>query len=217
MKTLDPKSLVATGIVTWSSEERQSNRYGSIAIVGKSYDGSGSYTPILHPRRLSRLYGNRVHLNCRVLESRDSGHIGDHFLNIMPSRPEVGEVISLGVGFLTKEKVSWSNDLVLALKPRDSRSKFWIDPRKLYRLHDQTVEVYAEPTSLPFSEVPDIAPIHGEGIINLGDGSIQQSGVEFNKKYSIPMNVESLGDGLFIVSPPQDKFIPLNKLKKVNE
>jgi hypothetical protein len=37
------------------------------------------------------------------------------------------------------------------MAPDDGRERFWIDPRQLYKLHDQTVELYMEETTEKFS------------------------------------------------------------------
>jgi hypothetical protein len=45
----------------------------------------------------------------------------------------------------------------VVLRPGDPRDELWIDPRKLYRLHDQTVELLIEETEDAFSSVAVLA------------------------------------------------------------
>ena len=125
---------IGQGVFGWDGEERRSNRYGSFNLLH-------SNCKVSIP---TKLYGKRVRITCKVLKSRKSKHIGDLFLGIGPTQPEVGEVIELGVGVLHTEPCDWDErgNPTIILKPEDGRRELWIDPRKLYRLHDQTVEVF---------------------------------------------------------------------------
>ncbi len=112
----------------------------------------------------------------------------------------MGEVIDLGVGeFATYEEGGYAQ---FALRPNDNR-KFWhIDPYKLYRLHDQTVEVYIAVTDVPFTEAPKHPDVRG-GVYSNGDGSFQSKFVEMPT--TIPAKITYIEDGLFTVSPPTFK------------
>ena len=68
--------------------------------------------------------------------------------------PDVGEVVDLGVGTIAIQPSWEASGVAVALRPDDGRADFWIDPRKLYRLHDQTVELFAEPTDEPADPPP---------------------------------------------------------------
>jgi len=86
--------------------------------------------------------------------------------------------------------------------PEDGRRELWIDPRQLYRLHDQTVDLYAEETEDPCSPPPDLSS-DADGAISNGDGTMQVKtrGMPYGAVQVQP-NVERIGDGLFSVTPP---------------
>jgi hypothetical protein len=79
-----------------------------------------------------------------VVETRQSGHLGDWFHGIGPTTPEQGEIILLGEGAFFSEKSEDLGCLQVGLRPADKRQEFWLDPKALYRAHDQTVELYFE-------------------------------------------------------------------------
>ena len=82
-----------------------------------------------------------------VKATRKSEHIGDFFRGIYPITPDVGEVVELGaivdVTFEQDDTGQYFGQVTMT--PWDGREVDWIDPRKLYRLHSQTVEVSIEP------------------------------------------------------------------------
>jgi len=132
------KVKVGTGIFGWPPYERKSDRYGFFFLdSGKA---------CLETKNVLGLVGRRVRLSAVVIEARDSKHVGDLFHGIFPSRPSVGEVVDMGTGTLSLGPKSdgTQGEMVIGLVPEDGREYFWIDPRKLYRLHDQTVELWAE-------------------------------------------------------------------------
>ncbi len=132
---------VGHGVLTWDGEERRSDRYGAICLMAETFEGQPIVTGrSLDVARLEGLEGQRVKVWAKVVESRKSGHVGDDFLKVYPSQPEVGEVIELGVGILALPMVPWNGQPAVALLPGDGRKKFWMDPRALYRGHDQTVD-----------------------------------------------------------------------------
>lgn len=58
----------------------------------------------------------------------------------------MGEIVDLGVGEIFVTSQDWGAGKVgIGIKPADGRETDWLDPRKLYRLHDQTVEVVISP------------------------------------------------------------------------
>lgn len=76
-----------------------------------------------------------------------------------------------------------------------------MDPRKLYRLHDQTVEVYVEVTLAKFSRAPNFKKAAPEAVFvepdkNGNDVQVKSAGDEIR----IPPRVEPLGGGLFALS-----------------
>jgi hypothetical protein len=115
--------LIGQGVLNWSSRERISDRYGYVTLDG--YDKFN----------INRS-GSEGELICEILETRQSNHVGDLFHGIFPSTPKVGEEISLGKGLL-----SFNADAV-GLKPKDGRTKWWLDPKALYRVHCQTVRLW---------------------------------------------------------------------------
>lgn len=133
---------IGTGIFGWSGAERRSNRYGAVHLGAENE--SVKMKDIIDRPRLLRFAGKRVRIECVVLETRESGHIGDLFLGIYPSTPEVGERVELGVGTLGLIDPDWDGLPSFVLRPDDGRADLWIDPCKLYRLHDQTVEMLME-------------------------------------------------------------------------
>jgi len=130
------------GIFSWPRSERVSDRYGAIGMYETNYNEDATAAVVLDKVALRQLRGKRVHIAARVLEARESGHIGDLFRGIFPSQPAVGEVIDLGVGEFFTDTVD--GQFVFGLEPDDDRVIDWFDPEKLYRLHDQTVELDIE-------------------------------------------------------------------------
>ena len=195
------KKMIGIGIFTWGGFERRSDRYGAIALVDKTYQDV-TVTTTVNNNALQQLNGKRVRLWAKVLEARESGHLGDLAHHISPSQPDVGEEIILGVGILRVLPREWAC-AQMALEPGDGRSTFWIDPRKLYRLHDQTVEIHAEETQDDFSPAPEIRPAEAETIATgESDFSVQVKGAMPSR---ILPEIESLGEGMFIFSMPEFK------------
>jgi hypothetical protein len=130
-----------------------------------------------------------------VTETRESGHIGDLFHGFAPSMPDVGEVVDLGVGILDAERVEWCDDPTIVLKPGDGREHFWYDPRKLYRLHDQTVDLFVEETGDPFTEVEYKKP-NEDGVVSTGgdDGALQSKSVDIEDIDKVCPEFERVGE-----------------------
>jgi len=144
-------NIVGLGIFGWWPEERHVHRYGSFFLSDKTSDEAVSTQS--HLEDLSSLVGKRVKIQCRVIEARESVHIGDRYLDIYPTTPVAGEVIELGVATLGLETEYSETSIIM--EPGDERSYFWIDPHKLYRLHNQTVEISIEETDEPFTTAPE--------------------------------------------------------------
>jgi hypothetical protein len=194
------KHQIGFGIVAWDGDERRSNRYGAIVLHHMPYSGSDRVKPSIDAGAVASYRGQRVRLFARIVESRVSGHAGDAGLRIRPptESPEVGREVDLGVGLLDSEPVSWSGLPAVVLRPGDDRPELWIDPRKLYVIHDQTVELSVAPTDDDFTPAPVI--VCSEGAFDNGDGSFQF------KKVTTPGTIEptitKVGDGLFVLEPP---------------
>jgi len=102
----------------------------------------------------------------------------------------------LGVGILLSP-IGWDGQPDLTLQPGDGRDVFWIDPRVLYRLHDQTVEVYAEETDEDFTPAPELMHDNTTHSYDNGDGSFQVKNVRSGQSVCILPNCERLGNGIF--------------------
>jgi hypothetical protein len=201
---------ISHGVFGWEGKERRSDRYGAIHLVPGPCIGT-VVTQVTHDiEAFNALEGKRVRLTCKVIESRQSGHIGDVFLGIIPSQPDVGEEVDLGVGKFTTS-MGYGNELEILLQPGDGRREFWMDPRKLYRLHDQTVDIFAEETTEEYSPKPNLkGDSDSDAAIDNGDGSFQVK-TKTNEPMKVLPNVEDLGNGLFVVTPlgagkPGDKY-----------
>lgn len=168
--------LVGKGIFGWDRADRRTRRYGGVQLHTTNYAQSVTVDAQVHQEAIHNLQG-RVRLYGKVIESRVSGHVGDLFLRIKPTQPEVGEIVELGVGQIVLEASSYSPLPCILLTPEDGRREFWMDPHKLYRLHDQTVELYAEETDLPCHEAPYFETATA-GMKAVGGGTFQVSGVD---------------------------------------
>lgn len=145
--------ITGTGIFTWDGRERRSDRYGVFALDKTDYNETARARDVgwtITRAELADLTGLQASIKVEVLETRQSGHIGDFFRGIFPETPDVGEVIDLGTGelFADFDRMDWAvGGFGIGLKPADGRENDWFDPRKLYRLHDQTVRVTVQVTT----------------------------------------------------------------------
>lgn len=197
---------IGSGVFTWDGQERRSDRYGAFVLDHSAYSGERVCEVALDMPALRALAGRRVRLVAVVLEARKSGHVGDLTHEIYPSTPEVGERVELGVGELRIGRVEWPPNFVpsIELVPSDGRKVFWIDPRKLYRLHDQTVEIYAEETEDAPHAAPDLKKAEREVRVAVAsEGSFQYKNLDPERdEVSIAPEVRSLGGGMFAVNMP---------------
>ena len=196
------KQKIAFGILSWSGDERRSNRYGSIFVGNSPFMGDDRVEPMCDDAWLKEHVGLRVRLTARIVESRVSTHVGDAGLDIRP--PEVaplhGTEVDLGVGFLYTQSCPWEpHRPMIVLAPNDGRDELWIDPRKLYVLHDQTVEVFAELTTDEFTPAPELEC--KEGAFDNGDGESFQ--VKKRGEGFIPATTERIGEGMFLLHPAE--------------
>lgn len=193
--------LIGTGILGWDGFERRSGRYGSIVLDNEGFEGNGKGTikAVIEVDPAMQLSDKRARVTVEVVEPRDSAHAGDGFLKLKPTRPDKGETVDLGVGIFSLERAGFALGWAFQLRPGDNRPEQWMDPRKLFRLHDQTVKVYVELTDAPFTESANIASAP-DGTISNGDGSFQVRNVEDpNAPFRLPPKIEKLGDGLFML------------------
>ena len=140
--------VLATCVIGWGMEERRTARYGSIRCAPDTYAGQRPGVRYrIRADAIRSLAGRRVRLTAEVVENRPGGHVGDSFLKITPSPRPVGAVVDLGVGILRDLGSDRDGVRVLALEPEVMREAYWIDPRRLYEIHDQTVILRAQETA----------------------------------------------------------------------
>lgn len=125
--------IIGTGILNWPAAERRSDRYGVVTL----YIDTDSENSINLKKDFDGFLGI---LKAKVLSTRDSEHIGDLARGILPSTPNVGDIIELGRGHLF-----FTTNNGVGLYPEDNRSTDWLDPNQLYKVHSQTVELFFEP------------------------------------------------------------------------
>ncbi len=185
--------LVGTGIFMWEGGERHSDRYGRFYFASETFNRDQKVNPTFNVNSHT-LVGKKVRVWARVLENRKSGHHGDAHHQILPAKPAKNEIVELGVGYFDVGK-NFEGREDVGLIPDDGRSKWWINAHKLYRLHDQTVEVFVEETEENFT--PSAYPGNpGDGLaISNGDGSFQYKGDA--KAINVLPQFENLGGGAF--------------------
>ena len=131
--------VTLTGVLCWQAKERRSDRYGGLMVLngdGPTECESVGLEP-LHP-----LVGRHVKIVAKVLEARESYHIGDLFRQIFPKTPKVGQVFELGTGTIIEiDRQDEPEQFIFRRDGVDENDSDWIDPRLLYQLHNQTVEL----------------------------------------------------------------------------
>ena len=134
-------TALGTGVLNWPRGERVTDRYGFVTL----FNAPAAERVVLAREQIAPLVGLRGSLVATVREARQSMHIGDLFHGFQPppgGTPE-GTRIVLGTGTLTVAADS-DIDVMVGLTPDDGRAHFWLDPRALYRAHEQTVELTFE-------------------------------------------------------------------------
>ena len=142
--------MLGRGRLNWPGSERRSDRYGLVTLLSPPPDGTqrGGPMPVYGatlPWAVALPVGRRGRLIAVAVETRESEHIGDLFRGIGPTTPDVGEEIVLGAGEVFAQEIE---GLYVGLRPDDGRDSDWLDPRALYRAHDQTVDLFFEPEPL---------------------------------------------------------------------
>jgi hypothetical protein len=147
IRTVDGKTrtLLGTGALTWNRGERVSDRYGMVYCADSNSEGKTiNRTAKMHLEAIKSVAGQKGRLIAVVLKTRQSTHIGDLFRGISPVTPEVGEEIVLGEGKFVHEKNEYADDEKVGLSPEDGRENDWLIPQKLYRAHEQDVNLFFE-------------------------------------------------------------------------
>lgn len=132
MKIKIKKIFLGEGILNWDRTERVSDRYGTVKLfLSLNLDENIAFDTVEA--------GKSGRLIAVVKEIRKSDHIGDLFYGIRPVMPKKGEKIILGEGILFYEGI-----FAVGVKPKNERQSLWLDIKKLYRAHLQTVCLYFE-------------------------------------------------------------------------
>jgi len=128
---------LGTGRLTWPRVERVGDRYGVVMLMadGDSMTETSHYINPTDPP-IDR-HGSLI---AEVVEIRESTHIGDLFRGFFPETPEVGDRIVLGEGTFFTEDTDFGA-VGMGLAPDDDRTTDWLDPKQLYRAHEQTVRL----------------------------------------------------------------------------
>jgi hypothetical protein len=134
------KKMIGVGVLIWDREERVTDRYGYVWLMAEGGNSLESIDDIYSVPLTKDLAGQRCRLVAHVIETRQSTHIGDIFSGVYPRTPNVGAEIILGIGILT-----FPVGQRVGLLPEDGRPDNWLDIRSLYDVHEQTVELWAEP------------------------------------------------------------------------
>jgi hypothetical protein len=138
--TAEPSEETATialgqGQLWWPRFERQSDRYGTVFLLtGPDAEDYVSFenAPVGQPGQLVAV----------VVETHRSGHCGDIARSLAPTTPTIGEEITLGAGTLfTDTDADLGVPTAVGLAPADHRDTDWLDPRALYRCHNQIVRL----------------------------------------------------------------------------
>lgn len=191
--------MVAQGIFMWDSNERRSQRYGYVYAYHESYDGQVKHVVIIDASRLAALDGKKVKLTVEIVEARDSGHVGDLFIGIKPTKPVVGEFIVLGIGTL-HVNLNQVGGLQFALRPKDGREMYWFDPNLLYKCHNQTVVFHMEETTEEEHAAPVINMVRDTKSILAVEGGMQCLEKSFDKlkkdAHVVVPKATRLGDAL---------------------
>lgn len=132
---------LGTGRLSWPRNERVCDRYGAVMLMA---DGDSFVEPSRYVNPTDAPVGQRGTLVAEVLETRESTHIGDLFRGLFPETLEVGERIVLGTGTFFVEDTDWGA-VLMGLSPDEPRNSDWLDPKALYRAHEQTVRLTFEP------------------------------------------------------------------------
>lgn len=131
---------LGTGRLSWCRHERISDRYGSVILM---LDGDSVVEPSGYVEMPKDASGERGSLVATILEVRESTHIGDFARGLSPADDQrVGEEIVLGHGTLFFDRQTSQQIPAVGLLPDDNtKSSDWLDPRALYRCHEQTVRL----------------------------------------------------------------------------
>jgi len=139
--------LLGVGILNWPRIERVTDRYGVVTLSPSGHDCVSSVQACRYQALTPGSVAGVGRLVAIVIETRKSGHIGDLFHQIFPRTPKIGQRIILGKGrlfFQVDEAVVFVK--AVGLEPLDGRHTQWLKIRALFDCHDQTVELWFDPS-----------------------------------------------------------------------
>lgn len=150
-------TFLGEGRLNWTRYERIGDRYGAVMLqtAGGDFDGLHEAADARYAAFEDAPFGRRGRLVAEVVETRPSPHIGDLFHGFEPGGATVGARIVLGEGTLfdalrehDPRGYGWEREFPgVGLFPDDGRDTFWLDPKALYRCHEQTVRLDFEELS----------------------------------------------------------------------
>lgn len=141
---------IGTGVLTWYSQERRSDRYGTVYLLDMEPGVEVvNYSDPRDPEEVpldTAPAGQRGRLCVEVVARGKSGHIGDLFHGLFPpsaekDMPAIGSVHVLGEGTFFVDPDCGPG---VGVRPDDARGVFWLDPKVLYLLHEQGVRLFFE-------------------------------------------------------------------------
>lgn len=140
-ETIPEAVLLGTGVLNWPASERISDRYGLVGLWNAPMGEDEKPIDLIHLD-----VGIVGTLKVKVLETRQSLHIGDLARRIPTSIPKVDSVIVLGTGMLFYHRYKGEDFDYVGVEPTDPEKEYdWLDPHQLYKVHQQTVELWFEP------------------------------------------------------------------------
>ena len=146
--------LLGRGVLNWHADERVYDRYGTVHLARRVRTEGQERTPEDYVAFPEELEGQHGRLYAIVVETRNSDHVGDMVRGFFPSTPRLGDRIELGSGTVFRGKCfsrrypeeEQDPTPTIGLQPDDGREHDWLNPASLYKLHQQTVELYFEPS-----------------------------------------------------------------------
>lgn len=123
--------LLGSGILGWHSNERHTDRYGAVHLsYGTPQQATFADAPV----------GSVGVLSARVVKVVRPASDFDTRHGLIPI-PE-GETVVLGDGLLFREEYNQGKLVCIGVEPSDGRVENWMNPKVLYRIDGQHVELH---------------------------------------------------------------------------
>lgn len=146
-----PEEIVlGTGVLSWDRHERVNDRYGGVMLMADA-PARPLASLMMEPDPPATDFadapvGQVGTLVAVVEDCRPSHHIGDLYRGFSPRpRAKTGARLVLGHGTLGREEAD--GYVQVTLRPRERRTKDWLNPRHLYALHESLVRLLFVPDS----------------------------------------------------------------------